>query len=325
MPLVSETYEISPLRILRYLLKHMVPIFWGVAIIPFYMSWVFATRKLFPTLIGEVLTANPASTESIAEFNTFILALIALGPFLGGFTLLYNDYWDSEVDRNSRRKGLFPLPRGLIRHRTILRTSLFFMLLAVLFSLLVSPLFTLVVGTCVLLSISYSTPPVRLKNRAGIDVLTNLLGSGLLCSIAGWVIVKPLLSYPYVWGFASMAGVAAIYIPTTIIDQKSDKAAGINTFAVYLGKRTAYYFGVLSVAMANILIIFMGLTYYLFTPELVAVVWPIAAAQVLVYAYYLRKLTFESVYRAILSLCILLVAGNTILLTYYVGMWGSGT
>ena len=93
------------------------------------------------------------------------------------------------------------------------------MLLAVLFSLLVSPLFALLVGICIILSLSYSTPPVRLKNRAGIDVVTNLVGSGLLCSIAGWIVVKPLLLYPYIWGVASMAGVAAIYIPTTINDQ----------------------------------------------------------------------------------------------------------
>jgi len=324
MHLLSERYEVSPIRILRYLLKHMVPIFWGVAIIPFYMAWVFATQKLFPTLVGDVLVANPPSPGSYSEFYSFVFALLALGPCLGGFTLLYNDYWDSEVDINSRRKGLFPLPRGLIKHKTIFGASIILMLSAVVFSLLVSVLFAMLVGICILLSFSYSTPPMRLKNRAGIDVMTNLVGSGLLCSIAGWIVVKPFQTYPYVWGLASMAGVAAIYIPTTIIDQESDKAAGINTFAVFFGKRTAYFFGVLSIAIANILIVLMGFTYYLFTPELIAVVWPIAAAQVLIYAYYLRKLTFRSVYRAILSLCILLVAGNSLLLTYYVGIWGSG-
>ena len=79
MSLVSESYEISPLKILRYLLKHMVPIFWGVAIIPFYMAWVFASHKLFPTLIADVLTANPPSPGSITEFYSFLFALLFPG------------------------------------------------------------------------------------------------------------------------------------------------------------------------------------------------------------------------------------------------------
>jgi chlorophyll synthase len=324
MPLVDESYEVSPLKILRYLLKHMVPIFWGVSIIPFYMSWVFASGKLLPTYILDVLTATSSSSDVISEFYSFLFALLALGPFLGGSTLLYNDYWDSEVDKNSKRKGLFPLPQGLITHKTILWTSLLFMFLALLFSLLVSLLFALFVVICLLLSLAYSTPPVRIKERAGLDVMTNMLGSGLLCSIAGWIVAKPLLDYPYIWGLASMTGVAAIYIPTTIIDQESDKAAGVNTFAVHFGKKTAYYFGVLSIAVANILIILMGLAGYLITFEVVFVVWPIALAQVAVYAFLLRKLTFKSVYYAILSLCILLIIGNAMLLTHYVGYWSLG-
>jgi chlorophyll synthase len=324
MPLIRLSFETSPVKILRYLLRHMVPIFWGVTVIPFYMAWVFATRKLLPTLVLDVLTANSTSPGSYSEFYAFVFALLALGPFLGGFTLLYNDYWDSEVDRKSRRKGLFPLSQGLITHRAILRTSLVFMILAVLFSLLVSLLFAALVGVCIILSLSYSTPPVRLKNRAGIDVVTNLVGSGLLCSIAGWIVVKPLHTYPYVWGLASMAGVAAIYIPTTIIDQESDRAAGVDTIAVHFGKKNAYYMGVFSIAIANILIVLMCLTNYLFTLELLVVVWPIALSQVLVYAYYLRRLTFRSVYQAIMALVILLVVGNSLLLTYYVGYWGSG-
>ncbi|UCF07530.1 MAG: UbiA prenyltransferase family protein [Thermoplasmata archaeon] len=324
MPIVDRSYEVSPLKILRYLLKHMVPIFWGVSIIPFYMAWVFASGKLFPTFILDLLASNPSSSENTAEFTTFLFALLTLGPLLGGSTLLYNDYWDSEVDRGSKRKGLFPLPQGLLSQEAVFRTSIIFMLLAVLFSLLVSPVFALLVGICLVLSLSYSTPPVRIKERAGLDVITNMVGSGLLCSIAGWIIVKSFVDYPFVWGIASMTGVAAIYIPTTIIDHASDKAAGVNTFAVRFGTRTAYLSGVASITIANAVIIYMGLNHYFITPELIMVVWPVALAQVVVYALLLRKMTFKSVYYAILSLCILLVIGNALMLTYYVGYWGLG-
>ncbi|UCE37322.1 MAG: prenyltransferase [Thermoplasmata archaeon] len=309
------------MKILRYLLKHMVPIFWGVSVIPFYMAWVFATQKLFPTYILDLLTGTASTSANVNEFLLFGFGLFALGPFLGGFTLLYNDYWDSEIDATSRRKGLFPLPQGLLKPKTVLWTSLLLMSLALVFSFLVSLLFGFLVIFCIILSLAYSTPPVRLKNRAGLDVITNAFGSGLLCSIAGWIVVKPFMEYPWIWGLTSMSGVAAIYIPTTIIDYESDKKAREMTFAVRFGKNTAFFFGTLSVAIANLLIIYMGLTNYLITTELVTVIWPIALAQVIVYPLILKKMTFKGVYWTILSLSLLLVLGNALLLTYYVGWW----
>jgi chlorophyll synthase len=322
MSLVDKSYEVSPRKILRYLLKHMVPLFWGVSVIPFYMGWVFATGKLFPTLVSNLLTSTSSSPAIVSEFWIFLIGIIALGPFLGGSTLMYNDYWDSEVDKNSKRKGLFPLPQGLLEPRTVYRGSIILMLLALLFSFFVSFLFMAIVGVCIFLSLIYSTPPIRLKNRAGLDVTTNAIGSGLLCSIAGWILVKPVLDYPVIWGFTSLFGVSAIYIPTTIIDQESDKLAGVNTFAVWLGKKKAFYAGLICIAIANGLIIYMGLTSYLIDPAFLIVAWPIAVIQVIMYGVILRKLTFKSVYRTIIALSSLLTIGNILMLTYYVGLWG---
>ncbi|UCE73735.1 MAG: UbiA family prenyltransferase [Methanomassiliicoccales archaeon] len=302
-------------------MKHMVPIFWGVSVIPFYIGWVFATRKLFPTYILDILSSRTPTTASVDEFIIFIICLMVMGPFLGGSTLLYNDYWDSEIDKISRRKGLFPLPQGLLEGKTVLKTSILFMGLALVLAIFVSLLFWLLVTSCIILSLSYSTPPIRLKNRAGLDVLTNIFGSGLLCSIAGWIVAQPIHEYPWVWGLTSMSGVGAIYIPTTIIDYKSDKVAGLYTFAVRFGKKTAFIFGILCVVIANSLVIYMGMTNYLFTPELVMVIWPIALAQVILYPIILRKMTFKGIYWTILTLCVLLVIGNGLLLTYYVGLW----
>jgi chlorophyll synthase len=321
MPLVDESYQVSPFKIVKHVFKHMVPLFWGVSAIPFYMGWVFATRKLFPPYLFELLSGNNPSATQANEFGLFILGLIAMAPLLGGSTLVYNDYWDHEVDKTSLRKSSFPLPKGLLSRKTILFSSIFLMILALVVSYFVSILFMILVGSCIFLSIIYSTPPIRLKNRAGIDVLTNAFGSGLLCSVAGWIVAKPLLDYPAVWGLTSFLGVSSIYIPTTIIDSDNDKKFGVNTFAVKLGKKKAFYFGVLSIAGANILIISMGLSNYLLTPEFVIVAWPIALAQPVIYYLILRKLTFRSVYRTITAVAILLAAGNILMLTYYTGFW----
>lgn len=321
MPFQDKSYVISPLKLLRYLLKHMVPLFWGVSVIPYYIGWIFATRKLYPTYIVDFLTATESSTANFNEFWVFGLGLLAIGPFLGGFTLLYNDYWDSEVDKTSKRKALFPLPQGLLTHKTVFRGSILLMGLAIMFSIFVSLLFTILIVLCIALSLSYSTPPIRLKNRAGLDVVTNAMGSGLLCSIAGWIVTKPLLEYPVLWGLVSIFGVSALYIPTTIIDQESDKRAGLNTFAVKLGKRRAFYAGLLCIAIANAIIVYMGLISYLIDPNFLTVAWPIAFLMVISYGLILSKLTFKSVYRTIMALATLMLLGNGLLITYYVGLW----
>jgi chlorophyll synthase len=318
---MDESLEVSPFRFIRYVFKHMVPLFWGVSAIPFYMGWVFATRKLYPSYLFDLLGGNNPTHASYLEFMTFLFGLLAMAPFLGGSTLVYNDYWDSEVDKTSKRKSMFPLPQGLLPQRSLLAGSIFLMILALLFAFLVSILFMILISICIFLSILYSTPPIRLKNRAGLDVLTNAIGAGLLCSIAGWVVARPILDYPIIWGLTSLFGVSSIYIPTTIIDSDNDKRFGVNTFAVKLGKKKAFYVGLLCIISANILIILMGLTNYLITPEFVIVAWPIALIQPVSYYLILRKLTFKSVYHTITMLAGLLSLGNALLLTYYVGWW----
>jgi chlorophyll synthase len=322
MPLVDESLEVSPFRIIRYVFKHMIPLFWGVSAIPYYMGWVFATRKLYPPYLFDLLAGNNPTHGSYIEFISFLFGLLAMAPFLGGSTLVYNDYWDSEVDKTSKRKEDFPLPQGLLPQRSLLSASIFLMVLALLFALFVSILFMILIGICILLSILYSTPPVRLKNRAGIDVVTNAIGAGVICSLAGWIVAKPLLDYPVLWGFTSLFGVSSIYIPTTIIDSDNDKRFGVNTFAVKLGKKKAFYAGIFCITAANALIIIMGFMNYLIDLEFLVVAWPIAVAQPTIYYLILRKLTFKSVYRTIMALAGLLVGGNILLLTYYVGWWG---
>jgi chlorophyll synthase len=321
MSMEDKSYEVSPLKILRYVLKHMVPLFWGVSVLPFYMGWVFASGELFPHYIADAFSSVETTQAGYEQFIDFLLGIIVMGPFLGGSTLVYNDYWDSEVDKNSKRKALFPLPQGLISHKSILKAAIVLMALALIFAFFVSLLFLFLVSLAILLSICYSTPPLRLKNRAGVDVVTNAIGSGVICSIAGWIVMSPLLDYPVLWGFTSLFGVSSIYIPTTIIDQESDKLAGVNTFAVKMGKKNAFYAGLLCVTIANALIIIMGLMGYLIDVGFLIVAWPVAIAQPIVYGLILRKLTFKSVYRTIMSLAGLLAVGNILLLTYYTGLW----
>lgn len=113
----------------------------------------------------------PWFSSTISNSPELFLGFIIIGPLLGASTLLFNDYWDREPDKSIRKKE-YPLTKGLLNPGTVLWISIAFMVLAILLSYKVSILFTVLVSICVILSIVYSAPPVRLKNRAGLDLLT---------------------------------------------------------------------------------------------------------------------------------------------------------
>lgn len=287
----------------------MAIVFWGISIIPFYIAWVFAAEKMYPF---------PGGTS---EFFDFILGLIVIGPFLGGSTLLFNDYWDREVDKINRRKSDFPLPKGLIKQQTILRASYIFMFLAIFFSFFLSAIFTIILILSILLSVAYSAVPVRLKGRPGLDLIANAVGAGILCSLAGWVIVKPLTEFPVFWLIPMFFGVGALFIPTTIVDYESDKKNGVNTITVRIGQKYSFYLGLTCILIANIGIIFMCIRNYLISFDFIYVAFPIAFTQIILYWWILRKQTFKNVFLIIISLSALLTLGNLLLLFYYTGFW----
>jgi 4-hydroxybenzoate polyprenyltransferase len=152
-----------------------------------------------------------------------------------------------------------------------------------------------------------------------LDFITNALGSGVFCSLAGWVVTKPVLEFPVVWGILSIFGVGGIFLPTTIIDYDYDTKHKVKTIATFLGKKKAFYLGMACVVMANIIIVMMALFYYIVPPRFLFFSWPIIAAQIFSYWYFLRRLDFEGGYYTILTFSILIAIGNTLILAYNAG------
>ena len=213
---------LSPIQIIRRYTRQMAPLFWGVSIMPFYIGWSLASKRILPAYSGLWL---------------FISSIIAIGPFLGDATILLNDYWDARYDTGNRRKVGLPLIRGLLKPRSILYVSLFFFFIACLVAIFISMLFLLFILSCIILSFLYSAPPFRLKERPVLDFLTNAIGAGVICTLAGWTIIKPINEFPVLRAFISFFGVGAIYMPTTIIDYEPDISENISTIAVRFGKK----------------------------------------------------------------------------------------
>jgi chlorophyll synthase len=300
----------------------MAPLFWGVSIMPYYMGWSLANSKIYPTYLAKIfLLPDPAPAQNMyLEMFVFIMGLIAIGPLLGGATILFNDFFDRKKDTISRRKEHLPLTKGLLNPNSIYRLSIALFIFAIIFAILVSLWFALFLIICIFLSILYSAPPLRLKERPGLDIFTNAIASGILCTMAGWVINKPLLEFPILWGIISFFGVGAIYIPTTIIDFEPDIKKGVKTIATYLGKQKAFYIGWSFVVLANLSIVLMGLLDYIIPPKFLLFAWPIMVAEILSYWYYLRKLDYEGGYYAILVFSVLVAFGTGMILFYNAGL-----
>lgn len=311
-----------PIQTFRRYFKQMAPLFWGVSILPYYTGWSLSSNKIYPTYIARIFLlpdSNPAQNMYLEMF-VFLIGLIAIGPLLGGATILFNDFFDQSKDTISRRKKNLPLIKGLLNPISIYRLSIALFIFAFIFALFVSIWFALFILMCIILSIVYSAPPLRLKERPGLDLLTNAIASGILCTMAGWIINKPIIEFPLLWGIVSFFGVGAIYIPTTIIDFEPDVKKGVKTIATYLGKQKTFFIAWTFVILANLTIVLMGVFDYIIPQKFLLFTIPIMVAEIISYWYHLRKLDFEGGYYAILVFSLLVAFGTGLILFYNAGL-----
>ncbi len=320
------------LKTIRYLIKHMNMLFWGVSLGPYYLTWIFTSKMVLPmeeapSSIWDVfsLVFNWSwLSRTMSDSPELFLGFLIIGPLLGASTILFNDYFDREPDR-SIRKNKYPLAKGLLKPGTVLWTSILFMVLAILLSLKVSSLFAGLVSICVFLSIIYSAPPVRLKNRAGLDLLTCIFGAGIICSFAGWVAaetagyIRPLGEI-FWWFFIIAFGTASIYMLTVVVDHDGDKKEGINTIAVRLGIKNAFYLGFLFIALADLIIAVISYNNILFSRGFFNYAMPVIAIQLIPFYLLTRKPTSKNGTIAIVQMGTMLVVGNTLMVLDVTGL-----
>lgn len=205
------------------------PQFWLVSLVALHLGFVLATRRLVPT--G-------------AEAVTLAYAGLIAGPLLWLTVLAINDAHDQETDRRNPRKARSPLVAGHLDRRQAIGIGIVAGAAAVLAALPLGGLFTLGVGLTVLLGWAYSTPPLRLKARAGADVAVNAFAVATLGPLGGWVaLTGTLTGFPWPLALIGSLAVAALYLPTTLVDRQADQAAGARTIAVALGERATFELG----------------------------------------------------------------------------------
>src|SRR5205807_1819516 len=253
---ITRELRVSPSDLTELIVSLGGVKFWIVAIAPLYIGWVLAQP--------------PGVRHLFIDDLRVVLGIIVIGPLLGTFTLLLNVYSDMETtDRVNPRKKYVQvveelIGQGLMERETLLLASLGFAATALVLAAYISRTlvqyrpadaggsFTALFGTygflvltvlIILLSIAYSLPRVYWKGVAGMDLVTNMVGFGVLCPLCGWVLLRPIEQAPW-WFIGTIAlFLGALYVPTTASDYSADQAFNIRTLAVRLGVPRTLQFG----------------------------------------------------------------------------------
>ena len=238
---------------------------------PFYIGWVLAAHRLLPTE------------------GAFYLGLLSILPFLGIGTVLLNDAFDVSVDRLSRRKGDFASSMGDVDRRTLVIIANVSLLISFVLALMVSPEFALVMGLLIVVTLLYSVPPVHLSRRPGLDILANMVGIGVLCTIAGWVLAEPSSLPPTIWLLTTALGTGTFFLLPALMDYESDREGGKGTVAVSLGWAGACALGTILISMADVGIVYMSLASIILKPSFLWMAWPIILGEVVIFPVLARR------------------------------------
>jgi 4-hydroxybenzoate polyprenyltransferase len=211
-------------------------------------------KNMVLVFLTEFIRIRGVVTWSTVSFIGFILGMSSLElscymvPLLTfvvstfcilSFTFAINNYYDAESDRENPRRIHI---NAIASEKISKQTSIFLNTAFVIIPLVISMVFKQeVFFFCVLLLIwmwVYSSPPLRLKGRPGVDVLWHFVAFVLLLLwgslIAGSI---ALINWLIAISFGIWSLIAQVW--NHISDYSFDKDSGTVTFAVWMGIDTA--------------------------------------------------------------------------------------
>lgn len=276
--------------------------FWMVALFPFYIGYVVSSENIIPDFQG-------------------ILAGIIVGPLMAAFTFLFNDYCDVKDDVINPRKAPYSIIyKKKIEPGLILKISILVGIIGLVLSITISLIMFFLTLGIFLLSVLYSHRSIRLKARGGLDLLTNMIGLGILCPLAGWSIHRPVSEFPIFYLLSIFFVLGALYAPTTVADFDADKKNKVNTLAVKFGKKKTIWIGELLLISGMTILFLQGVFEdFPWTHEYLYKTWPFLVSQPFVYMWFLRETNYKNIYQGIICVNAIQAVGVTIFLLLYVG------
>lgn len=180
-----------------------------------------------------------------AGVGAFALALFIVVVLENGGTLAINSAFDRDVGDVGYLDQPPPAPRHLAAF------SLALMLVGLAAAAALPRHFLYTVAICLVMSLLYSVPPVRLKAVAGADWAINMVGFGALTPYAGWAVTGRPLTGAAAWALGAFCPLfAALYPLTQIYQMEEDRARGDRTLALVVGVRASLLLSLTFAALA---------------------------------------------------------------------------
>ncbi|MGA8117387.1 MAG: UbiA family prenyltransferase [Actinocatenispora sp.] len=278
------------------------PWFWPVSLLPYAVGVLLATHRLVPA---------PAQWPRLA------VGAVVAGPLVWLAVLAVNDAHDLAGDLRNPRKAGGPLTSGRMSTRTARHVSVAAGAAAVLTALAVGVQFSL--GTVAVLALgwAYSAPPLRLKARPGADVAVNAIAVGAMGPLAGFTAVQSIAGFPWPIALQGTLVGAALYLPTTLVDYRSDLASGYDTIAVRWGPRRTYLLGLALWSAAAVLSVLLAATDTVIPRRMLPFEAVMVPGLVLAYHLILRRIR---AFRGIVLLSFLFLVPSGVFALVYTGI-----
>lgn len=197
------------------------------------------------TAIGYLLAVGLRGAAAGERLGAALAGIGLWVVCLNGGTLAINSAFDrDEGDVAYLRRPPPPPPR-------LFAFGLGLMLVGQAAAFALPAAYTAAYAVCLLLSLAYSVPPVRLKAVAGADWLINMVGFGALTAFAGYAATgRPLALAPALALLAFCPLFAALYPLTQLYQMDEDRRRGDRTLAIRLGLRGSLLVAVAAAVLA---------------------------------------------------------------------------
>lgn len=170
-----------------------------------------------------------------------LLQLLALSAPASVFYAL-NDAYDYHTDIINRRKNDLVIDGKALhpRYLPFVKSAVFvaMAILALSSILTLNPSNMLLMALFLFFAYSYSSPPLRLKERPPLDSIANGICYFLAPVLLGMSFGQSVFPIDAKFLYAAFC-VAGVHAFSTVMDYEPDKKAGITTFSIRFGKRAA--------------------------------------------------------------------------------------
>jgi len=250
----NKSLEIRPERFLRAL--DYIAVLRPILLIP---VWTMIFLGYYRGTIAPHLSVGRGE----AAFHSFPEKFIILSPssqiwrtlFLYSMFMaavyIINQITDVETDDVNNK--LYLVAGGHVKVKLLKYEAAILLLLSILLAIYwfrETPLYILLIFISMIIGMTYSIPPVRLKGKPIFDLLANATGYGAIAFLAGWTTQREFSTQSIISCIPYIFCVGADFILTTLPDLKGDFLVGDRTTGWLLGAQKSCIVSVILLNMA---------------------------------------------------------------------------